>query len=1133
MGKLDATVTYSKDGHKKKQRRWLDGTLKFDLESRFATLSADDGKFVASGTIPADVEIQDDSEEFLLESPSILVVISAITSGNDLLPQAAPPPAKENTCQPVAISGAALRRPFAPPLASLPPETTSVPTVQQGSTLHPRVSWQQQPQQPPSSGRMENVAPEQPVQHTRPPVKRQERTTEDIMRLLNGTPVENKTTLAPSAVETGNPLKRQRCRPSESEQPFQQQPPAMPEQGNTIKTTQQRVPQLIPRAPPPLPWPAPPAPISSAPLPPGHSLLSDVAVGQWNPRLNKSTTSYSVLPVKSSAGNIPSRQPLAAPVAAAQHPGTVYFPKAGFESSKPVRRVAVSDRFSNADSYRNAWADSLHEEMTLRIAEVAKDFHSAAAEARNAAAGAGASCSVIEAAMRKARVPYYSTCELFIWKNYPGKSNNGGNVAGGRKKKNKGHYDDGYGDDGSTDFNTTKPENVYLILKSGRAKNVEYSKGDLWIVSNDPFMRSGFDPGRVGDKNRAPWVGVARSLWFGPNQDGKFEIEFLSCRPSTLGRSTPVYAIKGPNASMELNTLDVLKSPSLAALPLLKSILGAAPLSLHPDALNMGPTTILNESNCVKDKEEGKDGDGVAVEQQEEDELSKTPAELAEAVIRKFKLNAEQATVVRHVATWANSSISAEAAPPVCLVFGPFGCGKSSLLIAVLHLLLKLRNLGAGADRSANPLSQSRVLVSAHTNVAVDRVLTGLLESGCSDFLRVGPLRRIDRKLLSHSLHASESKTHANAAAELKDMLREGQGKISPIEEAALRAELAAMAAGAERKRKNMIKTVPVVGVTCCSSLLPVLEDLTFDVVILDECSQIIEPLAMAPILRAKAKFLVAAGDPKQLPPVIANPPLISPPSEFGLLRPLFVRLSDLGATPHLLRQQYRCHPALSAIPNAQFYQGRLLDGCTKQQRPSLLPGLPPAVFVDVRDGREQYVMRSTANSAEAHAVVRVVEKAIDAGVDPSKIGVICFYKAQVQEVQNKLLGKATVLQAALEKAAQVAQQQKESFENSEEIDGQDKEIKTSESSFTSIQVATVDAFQGAEKDIIILTTATTRPGPFIADAARLNVALTRAKHNLVVVGCGQALERTAPAFAALIHAAKTTPDGYHVGNLN
>ena len=124
MTKLEATVTYSKDGHKKKQRRWFDGTLKFDLTTRFATLFAEDGKFVASGTIPADVEIQDDSDEFILEAPSILVVISTITSGNSNAESLPPQPAANVTArQPAA--GAALRRSFAPPLLPAPPAASS------------------------------------------------------------------------------------------------------------------------------------------------------------------------------------------------------------------------------------------------------------------------------------------------------------------------------------------------------------------------------------------------------------------------------------------------------------------------------------------------------------------------------------------------------------------------------------------------------------------------------------------------------------------------------------------------------------------------------------------------------------------------------------------------------------------------------------------------------------------------------------------------------------------------------------------------------------------------------------------------------------------------------------------------
>ena len=374
--------------------------------------------------------------------------------------------------------------------------------------------------------------------------------------------------------------------------------------------------------------------------------------------------------------------------------------------------------------------------------------------------------------------------------------------------------------------------------------------------------------------------------------------------------------------------------------------------------------------------------------------------------------------------------------------------------------------------------------------------------------------------------------------------------------QAALRAELAAMERGADRQRKKLLKTAPVVGVTCCSSLLPVLDDQNFDVVILDECSQIIEPLAMAPAIRAKAKWLIAAGDPKQLPPVIASPALLTPASSQGLLRPLFVRLSSLGATPHLLRRQYRCHPSISAVPNTFYYDGRLLDGCTPEQRPSLLPGLPPVVFVDVR-GQEQRNMRSTCNPQEAQAVLRVVERALAAGICPGRCGIICFYRAQVTEVKNLLHNNTPRLQAAMDEGREAMQtrvllkenaqkeadlepmtegNQKDNGNNSEGItkdQGSPAVEAEEDSEFSSVQVATVDAFQGAEKDLIILTTATTRvggAGAFTGDAARLNVALTRAKHNLVVVGCAPALEKTAPAFAALIKTARSTAMGYSVG---
>lgn len=67
-----------------------------------------------------------------------------------------------------------------------------------------------------------------------------------------------------------------------------------------------------------------------------------------------------------------------------------------------------------------------------------------------------------------------------------------------------------------------------------------------------------------------------------------------------------------------------------------------------------------------------------------------------------------------------------QAASPVCIVHGPFGCGKSSLLVALIHYLLAQR------AQQGSALKGCRVLLSAHTNIAVDRLMTGLMDSGCT-----------------------------------------------------------------------------------------------------------------------------------------------------------------------------------------------------------------------------------------------------------------------------------------------------------------------------------------------------------------------------------------------------------------
>lgn len=483
-----------------------------------------------------------------------------------------------------------------------------------------------------------------------------------------------------------------------------------------------------------------------------------------------------------------------------------------------------------------------------------------------------------------------------------------------------------------------------------------------------------------------------------------------------------------------------------------------------------------------------------------QDELQETNANADANAVRIAeicRLNAEQAQVLHHVAGWASRQ---RPSSPLCLVFGPFGCGKSSLLVAVIRLVMALRS-----DRTSL-LHGARVLVTAHTNTAVDRILLALAdlaevegEAGETEsegqrfqFLRVGPLRRIDKRLLPYSLHASSSSS-STTLSEIQDMLKEcpvGESHQRTILESELKAYTEG---GAERRRRMMLKKAPVVGVTACSSLLPVLDGQVFDIVILDESSQMIEPLSLAPLVRSNARFLVAAGDPKQLPP------LVSSKSEGAaqMVRPLFVRLTDAGCCAHMLKRQYRCHPDISAIANANFYDNTLIDGCTAAQRPSLLPGLPSLVFINVH-GTESRSGKSIYNGQEAAVTARFLSEKCST-INPAQCGIICFYRAQVDAVQRAI-------------------QSEQSRNNSENVEN-------------PVTVATVDGFQGAERDVIILTTATTKPGAFASDACRLNVALTRARHNLVVIGHAKTLEASSQGLKSFLSAVRRMPNGYLDGS--
>ncbi|XP_068797922.1 5'-3' DNA helicase ZGRF1 isoform X7 [Struthio camelus] len=432
---------------------------------------------------------------------------------------------------------------------------------------------------------------------------------------------------------------------------------------------------------------------------------------------------------------------------------------------------------------------------------------------------------------------------------------------------------------------------------------------------------------------------------------------------------------------------------------------------------------------------------------------------LARKMIQTFSLNPDQATSLIQIAGMMTSPenvkpVEEQQIFPITIIRGVFGAGKSYLLSVVILFLVQLFESSEAKD-GPRPIPW-KLLIASSTNVAVDRILLGLLDLGFEDFIRVGSVRKIAKPILPYSLHAGSG----NENEQLKELLALMKEDLTPAERIYVKKSIEQHKLGTN---KAILQQVKVVGVTCAACPFPCMKTLKFPVVVLDECSQMTEPASLLPIARFQCEKLVLVGDPKQLPPTIQGSDSVH---EKGLEQTLFDRLSLMGHKAILLRTQYRCHPAISAIANELFYEGSLINGVSEEDRSPLLDWLPTLCFYSV-NGIEQIERdNSFYNMAEAHFAVKLIQSLIASGIEGFAIGVITLYKSQMCKIQNLLSG---VRSEALE-------------------------IK-------AVQVSTVDAFQGAEKEVIVLSCVRTRQVGFIDSEKRMNVALTRAKRHLLIVG--------------------------------
>jgi len=420
------------------------------------------------------------------------------------------------------------------------------------------------------------------------------------------------------------------------------------------------------------------------------------------------------------------------------------------------------------------------------------------------------------------------------------------------------------------------------------------------------------------------------------------------------------------------------------------------------------------------------------------------------------------------------------------LIQGPPGTGKTHTAVRILEAWSKQ---GIGT-----------ILAVADSNVAVDNLLEGLLSLGVRA-LRLGqPVKvrenlreaTMDAKMEEHPLRR-DLDHWLESNEKLSRRVNGMKGKEKGLTHRDISRGWKEVKRIESQMRDDILDTHQVLCCTCIGSGHELLDGRRFSRVLIDEATQGTEPATLVSLVRG-ARQVVLVGDHRQLPPTVIS----QRAEDGGLGRSLFERLVEMGVEPHLLRVQYRMHPSISLFPNQQFYEGKLEDGVEASQRPApsgiLWPDWDnPMAFLPVQEGEVRSPDgKSKENPAEASWASRILEELLDGGeLKMSDIGIITPYAGQVRAIRDTM---------------------------PERLD--------------SVEVRTVDGYQGREKEVIIFSCVRSNSEGnvgFLADSRRLNVALTRAKRGLIVIGDPETLRHDQDWGAWMDHMRSRNLEAWHL----
>ena len=423
-------------------------------------------------------------------------------------------------------------------------------------------------------------------------------------------------------------------------------------------------------------------------------------------------------------------------------------------------------------------------------------------------------------------------------------------------------------------------------------------------------------------------------------------------------------------------------------------------------------------------------------------------------------LNPAQEQAVNHVLR----------AKDISIVHGPPGTGKTTTLVEAIHETLR---------------RESQVLVCAQSNMAVDWISEKLVDRGIN-VLRIGNPARVNDKMLSFT-YERMFEDHPDypqlwSIRKTIRQLRQARGKrhddswhqkIERLKSRATELEI--------RINADLFGEARVIASTLTGSANRLLSGTKFTTLFIDEAAQALEPACWIAIRRASR--VVLAGDHCQLPPTVKSMAAM----KGGLATTLMERVARLKPDAvTLLKMQYRMNEQIMRFPNEWFYGG-LVESAPEVRHRGILDYDTPIAWVDTSeigngdDGRplygEQFVGESFGriNRAEAMLTLDTLERYIgkigkervlDERMD---VGIISPYRAQVQYLRRLI-------------------RKREFFKPYRHL----------------ISVNTVDGFQGQERDIIFISLVranTEGQIGFLSDLRRMNVAMTRARMKLVIMG--------------------------------